>query len=269
MKDITKITILSGLFLFVLYFGTFKWLFDAWINDSYYSHGFLVLGISIFVAWTKRNEFKVEPYKNGVVLIVMGLILYVIGFIELFPFLSAISFLFTLCGMILYLYGKDTMRALAFPISFLIFAIPLPFLINIASVLQTISAKYSTMIIEILGISVTRIGSEIHLQNSSFVVGLPCSGMNTLISLLTLSTIFIYILSCPTYKKAILFCITIPIAIFSNILRITMILSIANAHGAEVAIRFFHDFSSLFVYIIAFVCLIIIGKLMGCNIKKS
>ena len=138
MKDITKISILSIFILAILYLRTFSWLFDTWTSDPYYSHGFLVLAVSIFISWTKRNEIKVEPYKNGVLFLVIGLILYIIGYIELFPFLSAVSFLFSLSGLIRYLYGKETMRSLAFPVFFLIFAIPPPFLINIASVLQAI-----------------------------------------------------------------------------------------------------------------------------------
>lgn len=263
-----KIIILSAIFLSVLYFGTFKWLFNSWIYDSHFSHGFLVLAVSIYIAWNNRGEFRVEPYKNGIIIFIIGLILYIIGFIEISPFLSAISFLLVLSGLILYIYGKNTMRALAFPIFFLIFAIPPPFLTKISVTLQSISARYSALILESLGIMATRVGSEIHLQNSSFVIGIPCAGMNTLISLMALAAIFIYLLNCPLQKKALLFGIFIPIAIFSNISRVTSILLIANAYGKEISLRFFHDFSNIFVYIMAFAGLIVISRLTGCKIKK-
>lgn len=270
-----KTTILLALLLSVLYFRSFIWLANAWLTDPYYSHGFLVLIISGFIAGInvhkhkKESEFKPEPFKHGIYIFAFGLLLYVIGFIKLFPFLLAISFLFTLSGLILYFYGKPLMRSLLFPISFLIFAIPLPFVFleKIASFLQLLSASYSASIIELLGIPVERIGAEIHLQNAAFTIGAPCSGMNTLISLLALATIFIYILKCPLYKKAILLCAAIPIAIFANILRVTSILLVANHYGAEAAMKFFHNFSSPLLFIAAFMFLILISIIIGCELK--
>ena len=117
----------------------------------------------------------------------------------MFPFLSALSFLFTSTGLILYFYGKPMMRPFLFPISFFIFAIPLPFVFleRVAYSLQSLSAYYPALFIEMLGFPVTRTGAELQLEDASFIIGLPCSGMNSLISLLALAAIFIYILRLP------------------------------------------------------------------------
>lgn len=240
-----KIALFIALLLALLYFRTFIWLLNSWLTDPYYSHGFLIPIISGFILWrtlrtaNSQNEIKSEPYKNGIVIFAFGLILYVIGFIKLFPFLSALSFLFTTSGLILYFYGKPLMRASLFPIAFFIFAIPLPFVFleKVAYILQSISARYPALIIEMLGIPVTRVGAEIHLTDASFIIGLPCSGMNSLISLLALATIFIYILKCPWYKQVALLCLVVPIAILANICRVTSLLLVANAYGAETAER--------------------------------
>ncbi|RZN14063.1 MAG: exosortase/archaeosortase family protein [Methanosarcinales archaeon] len=266
-----KITIFLIVFLSILYFRSFTWLVNVWLTDSYYSHGFLIPIVSIFIAWKNIHRFEPEsaPFENGLIIFIPGLILYIIGFIKLFPFLSALSFLFVTSGLILYFYGKNMMRCFLFPVSLLIFAIPLPVLIlkKIAYSLQHLSAYYSTLLIKIFGVQVTRIGSEIHLQNASFTIGLPCSGMNSLISLLALAVIFIYILKCQPSKKIALLCVTVPIAIIANILRITLLLLLANHYGAEIAMRFFHDFSSLFLFIIAFIFLIIISTITGCKVR--
>ena len=259
-----KVALFITLLLALLYFRTFHWLLNSWLTDPYYSHGFLVLIVSGFIAWRNIREHKnpeYAPFKSGILIFAFGLILYVIGFIKLFPFLTAISFLFTTSGLILYFYGKPLMRAFLFPIAFLIFAIPLPFVFleKVAYILQSLSAYYPALIIEMLGIPVTRVGAEIQLTDASFVIGLPCSGMNSLISLLALVTIFIYILKCPLYKKITLLCLSIPIAILANILRITSLLLIANAYGAETANGFFHTLFSPLLFIIAFIFLILIS----------
>jgi exosortase len=278
------------LLLLPLYLRTFIWLINVWLADPSYSHGFFIPIISAFFAWRKlRIRIKsqdrcegsglrslayshltshpTERCAPGLFIYVFGLSLLVIGFLRMFPFLSAVSFLFVLSGLVLYFYGKDMMRTLLFPISFLIFAIPLPFRAELGFILQSLSARCSTLIIEALGIPVTRLGAQIHLQNASFTIGMPCSGINTLISLLALTAIFIYVLKCPLYKKAALFCISIPIAIAANILRITSILLIAHQYGLDAAMKFFHDFSNPFLFVIAFTVLILISIIIGCKLR--
>ncbi len=272
----TKTLIFIALLLSLLYFRTFTWLINVWLTDPYYSHGFLIPIISGAIAWiiirkhNKESEFEPEPFKHGIFIFAFGLLLYTVGYIKLFPFLSALSFLFTASGLILYFYGKPLMRSFLFPVSFLIFAIPLPLSIlkKVTFVLQSFSVRYSTSIIELVGIPVERIGAEIHLQNAAFIIGLPCSGMNTLISLLAMAAILIYVLRCHTSKKAVLFCAAVPIAIGANIFRIVAILLVANTYGAEAAMKFFHTFSSPFLIITAFIFLILVSITIGCKVKR-
>jgi exosortase len=267
-----KVTILLALFLCILYFYTFVWLANTWLTDPVYSHGVLIPIVSLFLAWKNVKDKGIhdtDPSRLGMLPFTFGILLYIIGSITIFPFLSAISFIFVLCGLILYLHGKEMMKSLLFPVLFLIFAIPIPSAPAIASILQSISARYSALCLEMLGIAVMRTGSEIQLENCSFSIGLPCSGMNTLISLLAVSAIFIYLLKCPLLKKAALFCITIPIAIVANIIRVASIILIADHYGVDVAMRLFHDFSSPFLFIIALIFLIILSKLMKCRIGEK
>lgn len=266
-----KITILIALLLTALYLHTGIWLVNVWFTDPVYSHGILIPAISIFLAWrgvrgTDANLQNPDPSRLGMLPFASGIILYITGFVLVFPFLSAISFLFVLCGLILYLHGKEMMKPLLFPVLFLIFAIPIPLVPLVTPHLQSISARCSVLVLELLGIAVARTGSEIHLQNCSFSIGIPCSGMNTLISLLAVSTIFVYLLRCPFPKKVTLFCMTVPIAIAANIVRVTSLLLIADRYSADVAMKLFHDFSSPFVFAIAFIFLLILSKSMKCKI---
>jgi len=168
--------------LSALYFHTFIWLVDSWLGDPAYSHGFLVPLISGFIIWKKRHELHLNPFGAGIFVFALGLFIYVAGFFWRAPFGLAISFLIVISGLILYLGGKEAMHSLLFPVCFLFFAIPLPFLPSVANVLQSFSAHYSALVIGMLGIPVTTIGAEIHLAKCFFVIGAPCSGMHTLIS---------------------------------------------------------------------------------------
>jgi exosortase len=272
---IPKAPLLILLLLALLYFRIFHWLVTAWLTDPYYSHGFLVLLISAFVAWralraarAPQNDRNPGPYRHGLYLFACGLLIYTIGFLTIFPFLITVSLLFTLSGLLLYFYDKSVMRALLFPIAYLSFAIPLPpeLLDTLGYHLQALSARYPAALLALLGIPVTRVGAEVYLADAAFVVGLPCSGMNSLIALLALAALFVYLLQCPWYKKAALLCAAVPVAIFANITRVTALLLIANAYGAGTASGFYHTLFSPLLFLIAFICLILISIPMGCKV---
>ncbi|NIA12124.1 MAG: exosortase [Nitrospiraceae bacterium] len=276
--EIPKTIVLISALLSILYFRTFIWLVNSWLTDPYYLHGFLIPIICGFIAWQniregnkggmEEDKLNPEPVKPGIYIVAFGIALHTFSVIKLSPFLSALSFLVTASGLILYFYGKPLMRSFLFPISFFIFAIPLPFVFleKVAYSLQSLSAYYPALFIGMLGIPVTRIGADIQLNDASFFIGLPCSGMNSIIALLALTTVFVYILRCPVYKKIVVLSVAIPIAIFANILRITSLLLIANAYGAEIADRFFHALFSPLLFIIAFIFLIFVSILIGCEV---
>ena len=122
---IKKINIILLILMAVLYSYVFYWMANEWLTNPYYSHGILIPLISGFIIYKKRifknlSELE-EKYEPGMYIFIFGMILYVIGFIRAFLFISAISFLFTTTGIILYFYGKEVMKKLSFPLYYLIF----------------------------------------------------------------------------------------------------------------------------------------------------
>ncbi|MFP3975181.1 MAG: exosortase/archaeosortase family protein [Chloroflexota bacterium] len=256
-------------FLAFLYFPTFQWLVNSWLHSSYYSHGFLILPIAVFIAWTRRKELRRStPSRIGIWALVAGLALYVGGMLYGSRFLCALSFLVVLSGLVLYFRGRRAFRALAFPLCFLVFMIPLPFLDTIGFWLQSFSAQSSAWVISQFDIPVTRTGTEIHLGNTSFVVGLPCSGLNSLIALLALAALFAYVLKGLFVKKLMLFIFSVPVAMFANLLRLVGLLLIGNHWGAEAATGFMHTAFSPLFFIVSLVCLAILAKVLGLRFWK-
>ena len=147
--------------------------------------------------------------------------------------------------------------------------IPLPFLDNIGNWLQSLSAQWSAAVIGAMGIPVAFTGAEIYLEESTFIIGIPCSGMNTLISLLALAAIFGYFLKGYFYRKVVLFTLAIPIAILANLFRIVSTLVIANYYGTEAAMRFFHSYSSILLFLAAFLCLAAFSRLLGLSFRGT
>jgi exosortase len=267
LKKITiplVIVVLVALF----YWPTFRWLVQSWLSNSYYTHGFLVPLITGFFIWTKRHELKTrEPSIIGAFVLALGALVYIIGFVWDMRFLSAISLMIVLSGVVFLFFGTRAMRSIVFPLCFLIFMIPLPFIQEIGFYLQTISVHSSAWLLTAVGLPVTTIGPEIHLGDVTFTIGLPCSGINTLIALLALAAVYVYLLTGPFYKRAILFVSAFPLAILANVLRIASIILVANSCGEETAMGWFHDLSSPLFFIIAFLCLVLIGRLLRCRLR--
>jgi exosortase len=254
-----------GLIL-VIYSKTLIWLFTAWWSDPYYSHGVLVPLISGYLIWSKRAELAElpkEPSGLGIPVIVAGLLIHGVGIFRTIRFASAISIVIVLAGIILFIYGNDVMKSLLFPVSFLIFMAPIPFAPVIGAALQAPSAGLAATLVSALGIPATVTGAEIRLTECAFDVGAPCSGLRSIISLLTLAALYAYLLEGSIVMKAAVFLSALPIAIAANVLRITSILLVANAYGSDVAMRFFHDFSSLLLFSISLIGLLIIGRCFG------
>jgi len=265
LKTLAIIAATIGLIV-ALYHNTLLWLFNAWWYDPYYSHGVLVPLISGYLVWSKRrllSELRKESSGLGIPVIVVGLIVHGVGLFRTFRFASAVSIIIVLAGIILFIYGSEVTKSLLFPIGFLIFMAPIPFAPVVGASLQAPSAGFASSIVNALGIGVTTIGAEIHLANSTFEVGAPCSGLRSIISLLTLAALYSYLLEGSIYMKATVFLSSLPLAIAANILRITSILLIANSYGAEVAMKFFHDFSSLLLFTVALAGLLLVGRCFG------
>lgn len=254
--------------LFAFYYPIFSALADTWLIDPYYSHGFIIPVISLYVVWMQRKHLKADDryFMYGAALTTAGLAAYGYGILNKSLYISSLSFLAVSAGIVLSFYGKKNLVRLLFPILFLVFMIPLPYMDYASTHLQTVTASASTTIIKLAGIPAVNHGSQIEMGTESvFVIGEPCSGLRTMISLFALAAVFSYYVEGPAWKRWALFASSIPIAVVANILRVVLILFIAYYYGEDLAMSLFHDASSLFLFLLAFVLLVLISRLLGCK----
>ncbi len=263
--DVKNVIIIALVFLF--YLPVFSGLVDSWSIDPYYSHGFIVPLISAYFAWTKRKDLLAsdKDFLYGAVSLAAGLAVYGIGILYKSLFVSAFSFIIVLAGLILAFYGRKVLKELSFPIAFLIFMVPLPYADYASTDLETVTASLSAYVVGALGIPVEHNGSQIKLSDSLFVIGETCSGLRTMLALFALAAVYAYVVNGSYPKKALLFLSALPVALAANVFRVVLILLIANYFGTEFAMHFFHDASSILLFLLAFVFLIIVGRCLGCK----
>ena len=254
--------------LIVTYIPTFQWMWERWnARDTYYSHGILVPFICAFIIWQKRRELQkisMSPAPSGWLWLVPALLVHLVSTVWQVGFASGFALIPIIAGIILLFLGKDYLKQLLFPLLFLLFMVPMPEAVIASSSfrLKLFAAQVSTFVMNSLGISAVRDGSMIRTQHASMMVEDPCSGIRSLVALVALGALMAYYSNLSKTKKVILFAAAIPIAISTNIIRITALGMVSEIYGEKYAMGFFHDAMGVLVFVFAFVGLAFVGKLL-------
>jgi len=267
-----RFAIIAFCFL-LLYLSVMRGLVSDWIRMPDFSHGFLIPIVSLYFVYERRKELSVlspSTAWGGFGLIVFGILLNLLGNLATEFFTMRFSMLVVLGGIILFLLGKEFYKTLLFPLGFLIFMIPIPSVLmdRITFPMQLFASKVAARYLYLIGIPVLREGNIMQLANTSLEVAEACSGIRSLISLLALSVVFAYFSQNTTLKRVLLVLSTFPIAIIANAARVTGTGILAHHYGDKVAQGFFHGFSGWILFVVAFVCLFLLGAMLS-RMKKS
>ncbi|UCD18101.1 MAG: exosortase/archaeosortase family protein, partial [Candidatus Zixiibacteriota bacterium] len=210
-----------------------------WYSDPNYSHGFLIPLISGYLIWKKRETLSTIELTHsnlGLLVIICGMVLFIIGNGASEYFTVRFSLIVTIFGIILYHFGRRIINRTWFEIVFLIFMIPIPYVIyfSVTFPMQLLVSKATVGLLTIIGMPVIRQGNIIHLPDQMLEVAEACSGMRSLISLLALGAIYAYMTQKRLSGKIILFLATIPIAVIGNIFRVVVTSLLAYAGDVRV-----------------------------------
>lgn len=232
-----------------------------WNQVQDYSHGFLIVPLALYFAWERRRKLartRVEGTWWGLVPLALGALTLAIGRLGGELMNMRVSFVLTLIGLVLLLLGRHVFRLLAFPLAFLFLMVPLPqSLVNvIAFPLQLIAADLAVNVLQWLGISVLREGNIIHLANAQLFVAEACSGLRSLMALVTLGVVFAYFFRKSLVERAIIVLSAIPIAILVNAFRVTLTGVLTHRFGPGAADGVIHTTEGMFTFAIAFLLLL-------------
>lgn len=251
------LTLLPG-----LSFPVYIWLFTSWEINPFYSHGILIPIISVFLFWRvyAHNSLLItnSGATRGLIIFGFGLMLYCVGNFFSAWAISGISLIITLYGIIFQVTGPEFSKKCLFPVFFLVFMIPMPNIDVIATWLAAVSGCLAASLGNLLAIPAISNGAEISLPTASLVVGLPCSGMNTIIGLYIPASLLIYFLDCPVREKIAFWFLILPVAILSNIVRILLLLMVASWCGTNCMMSFFHTLYGILLPVVAFLFLVLI-----------
>lgn len=295
-KNLWRVVAIAAVLVFA-YWTVLNKLGHDWWNDENYSHGLLIPFIIGFILWSQRERLVVQTQRPmmlwGLAAVVVGLFSLWAGTAGAELYVQRTSLVLILAGTVVYFWGFRVLQLLLVPLFLLLLAIPIPTIIfnKIAFPLQLFASRCAVWAMSVFDIPVLRQGNVIELmpfgarETKKLEVVEACSGIRSLMTLVTLAVVFAYFThprdgsddkpqnsnrSRPKnilarlknygfWRSSIIFLSAVPIAIFTNAVRVSGTGVLARYYGTKVADGFFHTFSGWVVYVVAFLLLFGVG----------
>jgi len=245
-----------GAAILFLYAHILAFLAYDWWNDPNFSHGFFVPLFSGYLLWRNRERLAripPEPSWFGLVVIAGALGVLALGALGSELFLSRASLVLLLAGLVIFYAGWKAFRAVFFEWAVLFLAIPIPTIVmnQITLPLQFLASNLASALLTLVGVPVLREGNIIQLATMQLEVAEACSGIRSLVSLITLAVIYGYFLESRAWIRVLLVVAAIPIAVFANATRIMATGLTGLYWSPDKAQGFFHEFSGWLIFLLA------------------
>jgi exosortase D (VPLPA-CTERM-specific) len=246
-------------------------LFLQWVgpnSDPNFQHGIFVPLFALFVLWQDRKKLRAisaHPSWAGLPLIVLSLLTLVLGILGAEIFLQRGSLLILLAGLIILFQGWTFFRAVLFPWAVLILMIPPPTLImqHITFPLQILASKLATVLLRLVGVPVLREGNMLTLAAMPLDVAEACSGIRSLLTLVTLAIIYGYLMETRKWVRVLLVCLAIPIAVLANSFRVFGTGLLVQYVDTDAGQGFFHEFEGWLIFVVALIMLFAAHRLIS------
>lgn len=244
--------------LVILYAPVFYTAANSYWQTEESAHGPIIAVIVTWLIWQKRTQLIERHCKPatsaGIPLLLLGLLFYVVGTsmdVALFQIGALIPIL---TGSVLAMRGWRAVRALWFPLLFIVFMIPLPgtFTDALTGPLKQHVSVIAEQLLYAAGYPIGRTGVTLTVGQYQLLVADACSGLNTMFSLSALGMLFMYLTARTSrIHNAIMLASILPIAFVSNVIRVLVLILITYHFGDEAGQGYLHGAAGIVLLIAA------------------
>jgi len=227
--------------VFVLFNDTLLSMVAVWIKNDTYAHGFIVAPISLWLIYRNRDQFLAVPPKSWY----PGLFfLGIFGFVWLLGQLAEVnvvpqfSLVFLVIFSIITILGWQAAKTIAFPLIFLLFAVPFGEFTQ--PKLMEWTAKFTVVGLRLTGVPVYSEGQHIIIPSGTWSVVEACSGVRYLIASVTVGTVFAYLTYQSIFRRLVFIGVSILVPIFANWGRAYIIVMLGHLSGNKLAVGVDH-----------------------------
>lgn len=261
--------------LAVLYGPTYYTLaHTVWATDEQ-GHGPIILAISLWLMWRKRDEFialETRPANlAGSLLLFFGFLFYLLGRTQQLETIEVGSQLLVIAGTLLVLKGWAALRLMAFPLFFMVFMVPLPsVLVQIITVpLKTAVSYVAELLLYQAGYPIARTGVILSVGPFQLLVADACAGLNSMFTLEALGLLYMNLMKYQSIPRNItLALLIIPISFIANIIRVMILVLVTYHFGDAAGQGFVHGFAGMVLFMVALVLILFVDTLLGFVFKK-
>jgi exosortase len=250
-----------------LYAPTLTHLILQWWRDPNFSHGFFVPLFSAYLLWQRRarlTSLSLRPSWWGMLGLTLGLGVLVVGQWGADIFLPRLSLLIVPASLIVLFLGWNFFRAILFPWALLLLMIPIPAIVfnKITFPLQLLASRIASTTLSWMGVPVLRAGNVIILAAMRLEVAEACSGIRSLMSLMTLAIIYAYLLERRIWVRVVLALASIPFAVAANSVRIIGTGLLVQYWDPDKAEGYFHASWGLLIFVISLLMLYLLHRII-------
>lgn len=268
VKNKTFLFAILALGLFVAaYYPVFQILVNKWSASEEYSHAFLALPIVLYMVWGKKVallDSRRQWPLFGLLLVIMATGFYYFALLTQVHTLISLSLFLAIVGVLIYLTGIESILILFTPLLLLLILIPVPeqLYIKLTFPLQLKVSQLSEIIVEMFGVPILREGNVMNVPGKSFEVVEACSGLRSMITLLTLSLIMGYFMLGRKTSKIIFLLASIPASIIVNIIRVSGMILLYHFFRLDLTEGLLHTLTGVLVFVIAIAMLLLLHKVL-------
>ena len=234
--------VVSAIFWLLAWYGdTLRTMVETWIHSETFAHGFLIIPISGWMVWRRRHAIMaLNPRPNAWMLLPLALV----GVVWLLGDLASVVVVQQYCLVLMMLFlaatilGNAIVKELAFPLLFLLFAVP--FGEVLLPVLMEHTADFAVFALRLSGIPVYREGLYFTVPSGNWSVVEACSGLRYLIASLTLGFLYAYLTYRSFVRRAVFVVLSIVVPIVANWFRAYMIVMIGHLSSMKLAVGVDH-----------------------------
>ena len=218
--------ILAAVFLVIGFWPILVGMYGSWFDPgAYMEHGILVIPAAAYMVWTKWDQLKTVPLRPsawGFALVICGALQAGLGELAHWVWVSRVSFLVSLVGCMVLLYGWKMIQETVYPLCTLLLMIAPPtfLLARLTLSLQLLASRLGEFCLEMFGYSVFREGNVLEMVGIKLSVEEACSGIRSLMAILFMAVLYNYFFVKGKSMKSLILLFSVPIAILGNAARI-------------------------------------------------
>lgn len=255
----------------------YKLAHTVWNTDEQ-GHGPIIIALSLWLLWQRRERLRdaavsgVPAQAGGWLLLFLGLTVYFVGRVQSIATFEMGAAIPMLSGALAVTFGWRVVRVAAFPIFFLLFAVPLPGPL-IETLTQPLKQGVSWVAENVLyafGYPIARTGVILSIGPYQLLVADACAGLNSMFTLEALGLLYMNLMNYTSRLRNVLLAVlVVPMSFLANIIRVLILVLVTFHLGDDAGRGVVHGAAGMVLFVVALLLMLVIDRALGLFLDRK